>query len=350
MQHETAWVLGEQELGPFEMYFSKALGNCGHNVKYHNIHSLYPEFWKRISAYSHRLPRRFDNSLSSKYVSVVNSRILGKYKQEQPSLVFVYNDCLLTPETISEMRRNGSKVVTLLGDDPGYLLPAKKTFLLSAIGCDSVIVPDTGWIEGLKMLEIKNIIFSPVGTDPEVFFPMKPEADDFRLYSSDAIFIGTGYYLNSWGIKRAEVLSVLSDLNFKLFGDRQWLELLSYFPSLKGNYINKRLGSKDVNIACNCSKVYPVTVNSGVVNGVSTRVFDGIASGILVLAEYKSDIDLLFDKGQIPVFRTKSELRKIAEHFIKHDDERAQLVSAARERILKDYTLDSLVPKILEQI
>ena len=60
---DLLWVLGEQELGPLEFYFANALKKNGHNVNYINVHSLYNKNWKKFSVYSHRLPRKYDNSI-----------------------------------------------------------------------------------------------------------------------------------------------------------------------------------------------------------------------------------------------------------------------------------------------
>lgn len=349
-RHELTWVLGEQQLGPLEKYFASALEINGHNVRFHNIHDLYPNSWRRLSSYSHRLPRKYDNALASKYISVVNQAILEKFKAERPSLIFIYNDCLITPETIEYFKRNDAKIITFLGDDPNYIQTGKKTFLLTTLYSDAVIVPDTGWITGLKMLGIKKLIFSPIGTDPEIFHPVQPSETDLRDFSSAVLFVGTGYYLNAWGIKRAQMLSALSDLNFKLFGDKQWLDLLPYFPQLKRNFVNRTLAADEVNRASCCSKIYPVVVNSGVINGVSTRIFDSIASGIFVLAEYKSDLDLLFPDGEIESFIDRDDLRKKAEYFLANENEMKERTSKAREIILKKYTLNKLVGDILEQI
>lgn len=349
-RHDLTWVLGEQELGPLEKYFSAALQKNGHNVSFHNIHSLYAHHWRKLSSYSHRLPRKYDNALSAKYISIVNQAIIEKFKSEKPSLIFIYNDCLITPETISYFKKNDARIVTFLGDDPNYIQAGKKTFLLTTLYSDAVIVPDTGWIPGLKMLGIKNLIFSPIGTDPQIFHPVTPDKDDLRDFSSDILFVGTGYFLNAWGIKRAHLLSALSDMNFKLFGDKQWLELLPYYPRLKVNYVNRTLNADEVNRACSCSKLYPVVVNSGVINGVSTRIFDCIASGIFVLAEYKSDLDLLFPEGMIESFKDRDELRKKAEYFLANENEMKQRTAEAREIVLSKYTLDKLVRDILEQI
>lgn len=344
------WVLGEQELGPLEYYFAKALKNNGRNVNYINIHTLYSEKWKSLSRYSHRLPRKYDNSIQNKYSAVINDALLEKYKKDKPSHIFIYNDCRLLQETTEIFRKNGTKVIVFLGDDPNYLYTGKKTFLFTVMNADMVIVPDTGWIGGLKMLDVKNIIYSPVGTDTDVFFPMKPKKEQINKYGTDIIFVGTGYYLNSWGIKRSALLNELCGFNMKIFGDRLWNEMFPFFPELRKHFTNESLTASEVNTACSCAKIYPVIVNAGVINGVSTRVFDCIASGIFVLAEYKKDIDDLFPAGEVVCFRSKSDLRDKAEYYLKNESEMADHITKAGETVSKKYTLSVLVKNILEQI
>lgn len=348
--HDLYWVLGEQKLGPLEFYFAEALKNNGKNVNYINIHSLYSEKWKTLSRYSHRLPRKYDNSVQNKYSDIINNALIEKYKIEKPSCVFIYNDCRILPGTIETFKRSGTKVIIFLGDDPNYLYTGKKTFLLTVMYADFVIVPDTGWIDGLKMLDIKNIIYSPVGTDTDVFFPLTPDEDQLSKYGTDILFIGTGYFLNSWGIKRSAVLNELCGLNMKIFGDSLWNELFPYFPKLRKYFINESLSSSEVNIACSCAKIYPVIVNAGVINGVPTRVFDCIASGIFVLAEYKKDIDDLFPHGEVVSFKSKTELREKADYYLKNENEMKDHISKARITVTEKYNLTVLVKNILEQI
>ena len=68
------------------------------------------------------------------------------------------------------------------------------------------------------------------------------------------------------------------------------------------------------------------------------------------MAEYKSDLDLLFPDGEIESFKDRDELRKKAEYFLANEDEMKERTSKAREIILKKYTLNKLVGDILEQI
>ena len=126
--------------------------------------------------------------------------------------------------------------------------------------------------------------------------------------------------------------------------------MFSYYPGLKKHFVSRRLTSDEVNIACNCAKIYPVTVNAGVINGVSTRIFDCIASGIFVLAEYKKDLDLLFPEGEVVYFRSKSELREKAEYYLKNENEMKDHAIRALKIVKEKYTMDILVKNILEQI
>ncbi len=342
--------MGEQELGPLESYFAKALLKSGKIVNYINIHSIYPERWRKLSKYSHRLPRKYDNKIRWKYFRIVNDSLIEKYNSGKPSHIFIYNDCLVLPETINYFKANGTKVIILLGDDANYLFPAKKTFLLTVINADYVILPDTGWIEGLKMLGIDKIIYSPIGTDPEIFFKTDPSQEQRKKFECDLLFIGTGYYLNAWGIRRASILNELSGLYFKIFGDRYWKELFPFFPDLKKHFTLHSLYYEEVNIACNCSKIYPVVVNSGVINGASTRVFDCLASEIFILAEYRKDIDMLFPGGEIEYFKNKKELKDKANYFLKNDRERIERIQVLKKIILEKYTIDISVKNILEQL
>lgn len=348
--NDLFWVLGEQELGPLELYFAKALKKNNRNVNYINIHKLYPAYWKKYTPYSHRLPRKYDNAIQKKYFKIINDALINKFFNEKPNVVFIYNDCKLLPGTLDLFKKNGVKLIVFLGDDPNYLFAGKNTFLLTVMKSDFVILPDTGWIEGLRMLGINNIIHSPVGTDCDTFFKANPTKEQINKYSADVLFIGTGYFLNSWGIRRAAILNELCGFNFKIFGDKLWYDLFEYFPDLKKHFINQPLSAEEVNIACNCAKIYPVAVNAGVINGVSTRIFDCMASGIFVIAEYRKDLEMFFKEGEIIFYKSKSELRDKTEYFLKNDKERNDIADNARRIVLDKYTLDKSVNKILSQI
>ncbi|MEZ4689417.1 MAG: hypothetical protein R3A12_04255 [Ignavibacteria bacterium] len=66
-----------------------------------------------------------------------------KYIEEKPSHIFIYNDCKVLPATIDLFKKNGARIIVFLGDDPNYLLPGKKNFVLNVMKADAVITPDT---------------------------------------------------------------------------------------------------------------------------------------------------------------------------------------------------------------
>jgi len=350
--HDVYWVLGEQDLGPLEFYLAEALRFHGKKVQYYNIHKFYPAYWGKLNIYSHRLPRKADNAIRKKFVKLINDSLLSKYNSDKPSHIFIYNDCLVLPETLDHFKKNGTKIIVFLGDDPNYLYPAKKSFLLTVINADLIIIPDSGWNDGLKVLDIpdEKIFFTAVGTDESVFHPVTPSSAEINKYKADILFVGTGYFMNAWGIKRAAVLNELAGYDMKIFGDKLWYELFPYFPDLKKLFICEPLSAMEVNTASNCCKIYPVTVNSGIINGVSTRVFDGMASGIFVLPEYKKDFDIFFPGGEAVCFKTKKELKDKAAYFLKNENEMKEISAAARRIVLEKYTLKIIVKNILEKI
>ena len=347
---EQYWVLGEQRLGPLERYFAKALRKAGKKVSYISIYDLYPDYISKLSGYFYRFPRKLGNAAERKFLNYINSIIVKKYKEEKPSNIIIYNDCRILPNTLEFFKKSGSKITVLLGDDPNYYIHGKKYFLFTVMHADSVISTDTGWIDGLRLVGVKNIIYSPLGTDPETFFPMTPSNDDRKKYGCDVLFVGKGYYLNGNGIRRTTILNELTDFNMKIFGGNDWKDLFYHFPDLKKHHVQGWLNADKVNIACNCAKLYPVLMQAGVRNGVSTRVYDCTASGIFIISEYKKDIETLFPNGEIVTFKSKYELKDLVKYFLTHEDEMKDRVKKARELVLSKYTIERSVKEILNQI
>ena len=348
--NEIYWVLGEQRHGPLEKYFAKALSKAGKSVSYINIHDTYPDYVLKLSGYIHRLPRKLGNTAERNFLKRVNSGIIKRYFKEKPSHIIIYNDCRILPETLKLFKQNGTNITVFLGDDPNYYIHGKKFFLFTVMYADSVITTDTGWIDGLRMVGVRKIIYSPLGTDTETFHHITPSDEDRRKYGCDVLFVGKGYYLNGNGIRRATLLNELTDFNMKIFGGDDWKDLFYYFPKLEKHYVPGWLPAEKVNVACNCAKLYPVLMQAGVRNGVSTRVYDCIASGIFILAEYKKDIETLFPDGEIVMFKSKYELKELTGYYLGHEKEMKDHVEKARELVLSKYTIEQSVKEILEQI
>ncbi len=263
--------------------------------------------------------------------------------------VFIYNNQYFFPDTIERIKRN-SKIVFILGDNPLW----SKTFnfnLTILKHADLVLSPDSHWQFELNMIGINNIEVDFIGSSRKHFYPISDISENFRSkYGSDLLFIGRNYHGSS-GYKRALFLNNFVGMDFKIFGSREWEKWLNYFPLLKDHFypINGRISFDELNIALNCTKVYPIDQNTGIINGLHLRVFEAIGSGTLPIVEWRKDIDSVF--GDIlPVIRNYSEAKALASHYLDSEGERKQLVESLRNHIDLKYKPENYVQRMLKRL
>lgn len=84
---------------------------------------------------------------------------------------------------------------------------------------------------------------------------------------------------------------------------------------------------------------------------VNQRVFDAPAAGGFVLTDFREQMAELFDLGrEAAVYDDPSEIGEKLRYWLDHPAERARIVGAARERILKDHTYDIRLSGMLNEI
>lgn len=319
-------VLGEQFLGPLEKHFSNALTALGIENKFINVTTIPSNITTKISNYTNFIPKLGKRTFYN-WEKSINTEILKQIKCYKPDIIFSYNESRMFPETVSEIKKNKIKFVMYLADDPNWI-ESRPNFLLDVCYADLTIVPDTGFIDGLNMIGVKNICFQPLGAPLDEFYPIIPDENELHKFKSEVLFVGRGYGLTRDGIRRSILLSYLKEFDLKIYGV-QWEKIFKYFPELKIHYRGGSLSLKDLNIAMNCTKIYPVLVNSGIKNGISTRIFDTLASGTFVLAEYRKDIKKVFPEGIIPMFKNGDELSEMTKHFLNNESERMEKAKKA---------------------
>ena len=167
-----------------------------------------------------------------------------------------------------------------------------------------------------------------------------------QKYESDYCF--TGSY---WNSKRD--IEKLNPNNlpytFKLFGHgwkehpafkNYWFGLVQYLD-LPKVYASTKILIDDAN---------HVTKSWGSVN---SRVFDGIASGALVITNSQKSSDEGF-RGRLPVYKSVDELYKLIDYYLKHEDERIKLTNELRFMVLERHTYqiraDQLIKILTEYI
>lgn len=295
------------------------------------------------------LPNRLTKYWKPAYYNLINEKYLELFTYIKPQVVVIYNNQYFFPETIEKIEKY-SKIVFILGDNPlwsttfDYNLAILKT-------ADLVISADSHWQYELSSIGIPNVICDYIGYSSKRFFPTNKNKDQIKSkYSSDILFIGRNYK-DASGYKRSLFFNSFAGMNLKIFGSREWLRWLPYFPDLEPhfNLQIKRVSHQELNDAMNCTKVYPIDHNTGIVNGIHLRVFEVIGAGTLPIVEWRKDLDMVFKK-LLPVIKKYNEASEVTEYFLANEQIRKDTVGALRAHVAENYTPMLYVKRLIDRL
>ncbi|MBU4536085.1 MAG: glycosyltransferase [Euryarchaeota archaeon] len=176
----------------------------------------------------------------------------------------------------------------------------------------------------------------PLATDPETF---NPTVAGTEKWECDYCF--TGSY---WKDPR-EIVDILDPeslpYTFKLFG-KNWDEfekLKDYYEGFV-NYQDMPRVYRSTSIVVDDAN--RVTKEYGSVN---SRVFDAIASGVLVVTNGDLGAEETFN-GILPVYKSQEELKNLLEYYLAHEEERKAKIDELQEFVLSQHTYDQRADKI----
>ncbi len=328
--------------------FENAFKAKGIEVVSTDFRDFYPKWKQRINGYIHSLPDKISGSFYNSYIADINKNYLKFIETNKPDLALLYNNGNLIPETIDKIKKT-CPVYNFLGDYPLFL--RNRFALETMMKCDHIFCPDTYWLDQIIKMGKKNVSYLIVGYDKNINYPISflDKKNKKYSYSSDLLFIGRGYKYSSYGYKRALFYDSFNNLDIKIYG-REWEYWFNYFPKLKEKYhpLNDILTFEEVNRLCNNSKIYPIDLNPGLINGLHIRIFDAIGSGILPLVEYSKDIDAIFNNVPIPVIKDYREAPELAEYYLKNENERLFLIEKLKNYVDSNYSPELAVNKILD--
>lgn len=327
--------------------FKKTLEDQGHEV--HWIYQDYSRSKKDQALYKLNkfLPGGREAYLA-KERSEQNDQVIRRIEALKPDLVMSYNDAGLYPDMVKKIKAI-STFAMFLADNPFYSF-YKKDFLSLVLLADHVFTPDTGCEEQLKMLGVKHAHYSNLGMNPDLFYRLEKTDDLPADLFHDILYLGSLHNLDSWALKRALMLESLSDMDLSAFGNKTWTRILDDHPELKAKFtiLSNPMSHDELNQRMNCCKIYPVDAHPGIMNGIHARVFDAISAGILPIAEYRSDMDLVFNKVNLPVFRSYEELRSLTREFLADDKRRDTLIKELYDYTLENYSSGVCIKRMLE--
>lgn len=318
--------------------FDVGFRDAGHEVSVIGYRELLNPWKHRINTQMFRLPQNYRNKWDKKYLGNINHSFLNYFSDVSPDFVLIYNDQYLLAETVRIMQLK-CKVSVYLGDNPFYIFT--RPFFLGLIReVDAVFAPDTFWISQLKILGLNNVYHLIPGYDPSINYPLELTTSQMKANKSEILFIGNSY-TTSWGYKRALFLNQFAGFDLKLYGNRTWYRWFRFFPQLQEKFtlLKSPLSFETVNLLSNCTSIYPVDANPGLLHGVHLRIFDCIGSGTLPLIEYRKDLDEVFPGIALPLIHNYNQAGELASHFLKNETERRNLI-----RQLQEYTGNHFKP------
>lgn len=174
-------------------------------------------------------------------------------------------------------------------------------------------------------------------------FTKKYSEEELNDYKSDICFTG-----NYWQVPRD--ISSLFDGNkigskyaVKIYG-KDWDQVKELKPFWQGF-----LEYKDIPKVYAAGKILidDAIFTTNKWGSVNSRVFDGAASGVLVLTNGAEGSKSTFD-GLLPTYSTKEELSELLQKYLTNDELRVKTINEIRESVLNHHTYEHRASQFLE--
>lgn len=335
----------------FHNSFHDILSEISHEVVEYDINSILSKRDIKINRQIFRFPYKVRKKWEAYFLEKANSILLEIINKSDPGLIFVYNSAFLLPETCSLMKKR-AKLVFFMGDSPFYT-PQNNYYLACLSHADLILSPDSFWSQQLGTIGLNNTIYFIPGPNGKSYFRLDDLTKGPVDEETEILYVGSSY-LNSWGYKKALLMSKFTGFNFKIYGNSAWKRWFSFFPELEAVYSESGfIPQEKLNRMFNKTKLIPVDGNPGILNGVHLRVVEALAAGALPLIEYRHDVDnLLFGdfKGELPVIKDYSKAADLASRYLNNETERSQLTLSMYDYLLKEYSAESNAGRLAEAL
>lgn len=325
-------LIGSAFLVPWMHYSRQALIRLHHQVvPFVSSHRLLDHVVPRQKSAGRRA--RWGKRLQAAWLRRRDQRLLELAAQVRPDLTLLLrgeNFCAETLQALKAVTRR--PLVTWWVDDPFRhsvqpLLPHYDVFFIF----------DRAYVEPLQKAGAHRVQFLPCACDETVYRPRRLSRAEQERYRSNIALVAW-YYPN-----RAAVVRQLADLDLKIWG-RGWkspsaqraLNGTGRTLLLKEKFIRDEEVSKIYNAASIGLNIHSDQSRQA---GLNARAFELLASGTFELTDYVAGMEELLLPGQeVAVYRSPQQARERADHYLRHPQERLELVRRGRQRVLREHT------------
>ena len=330
---------------------SEILNEISSEVRTFNIGDKISPVDSFLQSQSLRMPYGLRSGWEKYFQKKLNKELSGLLKEYGPQLVVVYNSEFLLPETCAEIRKS-AKLIFYLADSPFYT-PQNNFYLAVLSYADLILSPDTFWSRQLNTAGLQNTLYFIPGPDERYYHWLEPSSIPKSVPETEIIYAGSSYF-NSWGYKKALLMSKFTDYDFHLYGNSMWRRWFRYFPGLEARFTEAGYIPGDtLNQMFNRTRLIPVDGNPGILNGFHLRAFEALSAGALPLIEEREDVQgKLFTEcsAKLPLIRNYNEAKEIAGYYLKNESERKDTVSELFSFLKSHYSKTRNAERLLEAL
>lgn len=321
----------------------RALGRLGHEVQ--GVHTS--EQWKQTSWFGRQCQRRLQRG---SVVNRINARVLSAARDFRPLVVWAEKQEYLRVETLQGLRKLGARLVHFT-PDPYFTLDWKRTRLMDAAMKEfDVLIYCKSYEKASYEAIGKPLVYMPLGYCDEVHRPLP--SNDPRWHCA----LG---FLGGWDPRREKMLALVADagLDLKIWGgywdflrDGRWtLRRKIIMDQLAGGetyriHPNEKMAAclqggevyaDDYARALTGSKIGIGFLREVCPDQHTTRTFEIPACGSMLLADRTDEHRDFFEEGRdAEYFGEEQELLDKAKFYTTHDDARARIAAAGRQRCI----------------
>lgn len=187
---------------------------------------------------------------------------------------------------------------------------------------------------GLSLCEITHRIAAEHNIKLEF-----PSVEIEKLFFNSIEYMANIYY-------RTEVVRALRHLGITVCGGWEWLDVVD-----KGHYI------EETDYFTGLAAIYKhAVINLNITRpqiktGINQRLFDVPAAGGFLITDYRDDVEKFFEPGkEIVCYKNIDELKGYIKYYLAHPAERAEIVCAAREKVVQNHTYEVRMQEFISHI
>jgi len=279
--------------------------------------------------------------------NLLNTRILEMALSHQYDIVWVDKGLCVKKSTLTNLKKRNKKLKIAFYSPDDMNNPANQSihYLRSIPLYDLHVTTKSYNVDELKQLGARNVFFIGNGFDPKVHRPLQLSHSELDSMCADVGFIG------SWEKERFDSVIYLAEngVSVTVWGE-SWRKYLSMHPRL--TIIPKNAWHDDYAKVLNATKINLCFLKKGNRDLQTQRSIEIPACAAFMLAEWTTEhVDLFEADKEAVFFKSNEELLTKVKYFLSHEDERAEIAQAGRDRCLKSgYSNEDRLRSVIQYI